>query len=140
MRFTRDPRHFESEFALFLQTCDKSCHLILGPEMKSCVSLETNDISHINLHYYSRRVTKVAATLWRLKSEERHPDCKCSLALNENVIFLHPRQCLSNFCHMSAVIMPSRKMMMVKPQREAYFFTRKFTPESRIASFVTRLQ
>ena len=139
-RFAADQRHFKDKVALLLQTCDKNCFPTLGPERKSCVSLETNDISTADLHYLCRRVTKVAATLWELKSEERHPDCKCSLVPSENVIFLHPRQCLSNFCHTSAVIMPSRKMMMVKPQREAYFFSRKFTPESGIATFITRLQ
>ena len=36
-----------------------------------------------------------------------------------------------NFCHTSALIMPSRKMVMVKAQRQAYFFSRKFTPECR---------
>ena len=66
-RFAADQRHFKDKIALLLQTCDKSCSSTLGPERKSCVSLETNDISTANLHYFCRRVTKVAISYWDLK-------------------------------------------------------------------------
>ena len=90
MRFTADQRHFENQFALLLQTCDKSWCLTLGGEMKSCVSLQTNDISRINLHYHCRRMTKVAVTPWEV-------NCKCSLVPSEKHTFVFEISRFFNF-------------------------------------------
>ena len=61
--------------------------------------------------------------------EYGHPDCKCSLVPSGKHTFFHLTRGVNNFCHTSAWIWPSRLQMFTGPLREAYFFSRKFTPE-----------
>ena len=62
--------------------------------------------------------------------EYGHPDCKCSLVPCEKHTFFHVKRgvknvwiAILNFCHTSAVEMPSEFQMLIFPQREAYFFS-----------------
>ena len=70
-------------------------------------------------------MTKVAVTPWGV-------NCKCSLVPSETHTFFlatSPWMRILNFFHTSARKWPSRLQMFTGPLREAYFFSRKFTPE-----------
>ena len=96
--------------ALFLQTCDKSCCHTLGGDMKSCFSLETNDISLMNL--------------------------PCGFGVKRMFPF-HLPKCGSNFCHTSAGIMQSQSWNGTGLQRNAWFH---FRSQGETCTFATSLQ
>lgn len=136
MRCTRDQRHFENEFAEFLQTCNKSYHLTLRPEMKSCVSLETNDISHMNLHWYSRPMTKVAATPWELKSRRTPSRLQMFTGPQRKSYFFSPHkwgeQFMSHVCMNNATLFEN--VVGLHSNAWSHFSSQNETP-----TFVTHL-
>ncbi len=102
MRFAADQWHFKDEFALFLQTCDKSCFHMWGGEKGACVSLRSHNANSL---------------------------AKCRWSPVKSTISFHPPGCDSNFCHTSAGIMPSWLQMFTGPQRKRHFFTPPRVPE-----------
>ena len=111
-----------------MQTCEKSWKILKKLEKreiskrKVCFSLGTSE----HLQFTSQGVT---VTFFTRLHEYGHPDCKCSLVPSGKHTFFHLTRGVNNFCHTSAGIWPSSLQMFTGPLREAYFFSRKFTPE-----------
>ena len=145
MLFAGDQWTFAIWIALLMQTYDKSyCHtlggelqMFTGPQRKAYFCFWNFTFFQL-FEDFSTFVTHL--------HEYGHPDCKCSLVPSRKHTFFHLTRGVNNFCHTSAGIWPSSLQMFTGPQREAYFFSRKFTPEywrrfgimfSRVWSFST---
>ena len=147
MRFTRDQRHFENEFALLLETCDKKCFHIRGGEKGTCVSLRSNNATSLAKCRWSPVKSTISWHPPRCDSNFCHTSAgimpsrlQMFTGPQRKRYFFEVQGYLNSFCHTSAGIMPSSLHMFTGPQREAYFFAPEFTPERGILTFATRPQ
>ena len=128
MLFAGDQWKIAISIALLMQTYDKSCCHTLGGELQMFTgpqrnaylfsrNFTLNEDSQLFSHVCKEMAIQIANVHWSPAGS--------ILFFSE----IHPWMKIHNFFHTSARKWPSRLQMFTGPLREAYFFSRKFTPE-----------